>query len=183
MEGLCVNLIFGTRGQAWIYSADPTGVLSIAVPLSVRPLSHTHICVYIIISISSYSPTHNQAKQTDGQTKKIEMNLCVRKQTNGIALFFMTFLPSLPFWAIFNDNHGVFLLFPCYFLSKKVISAINKKKCLEIIFINFKFKFTRPQARGDCEKPDQARVHLKKCVCDCRQAGDSFRSCYNEKPL
>ena len=111
------------------------------------------------------------------------MNLCVRKQTNGIALFFMTFLPSLPFWAIFNDNHGVFLLFPCYFLSKKVISAINKKKCLEIIFINFKFKFTRPQARGDCEKPDQARVHLKKCVCDCRQAGDSFRSCYNEKPL
>ena len=120
------------------------------------------------------------------------MNLCVRKQTNGIALFFMTFLPSLPFWAIFNDNHRIprlwgnmaffdsFLVISC---PKKVISAINKKKCLEIIFINFKFKFTRPQARGDCEKPDQARVHLKKCVCDCRQAGDSFRSCYNEKPL
>ena len=46
VEGLCVNLIFGTRGEAWIYSAHPTGALSIAVPLSVRPLSHTHLCVH-----------------------------------------------------------------------------------------------------------------------------------------
>ena len=38
MEGLCVNLIFGTRGEAWIYSDRPTGALSIAVSLSVRPL-------------------------------------------------------------------------------------------------------------------------------------------------
>ena len=45
MEGLCVNLIFGTRGEAWIYSDHPTGALSIAVSLSVRP-HFTHIlCV------------------------------------------------------------------------------------------------------------------------------------------
>ena len=45
MEGLCVNLIFGTRGEAWIYSDHPTGALSIAVSLSARP-HFTHIlCV------------------------------------------------------------------------------------------------------------------------------------------
>ncbi len=48
VEGLCVNLIFGTRGEAWIYSDHPTGALSIAVSLSVRPLSHTILCVSLL---------------------------------------------------------------------------------------------------------------------------------------
>ena len=67
-----------------------------------------------------------------------------------------------------------------YFFSK-INSLSSSPEFLLILSLNL--PYTRPQARGDCEKPDQARVHLKKCVCDCRQAGDSFRSCYNEKPL
>ena len=29
----------------------------------------------------------------------------------------------------------------------------------------------------------KAILHLQMCVCDCRQAGDSLRSCYDGKPL
>ena len=72
VEGLCVNLIFGTRGEAWIYSAHPTGALSITVPLSVRPLSHTHICVYITFNLIILLPPPNPPNRkhtTDRQPK------------------------------------------------------------------------------------------------------------------
>ena len=36
---------------------------------------------------------------------------------------------------------------------------------------------------GGAAKSRMKEGFIWKCVCDCRQAGDSFRSCYYENPL